>query len=260
MIMSVRRPQILIGTSGWSYKHWKGTFYPKHLKISDQFSYYNSIFNTVEVNNSFYRLPAKSVFEKWKDESIPDFTFAVKGSRFITHMKKLKDPQQSFALFFDRIVALGEKLGPVLFQLPPKWRVNPQRLLDFLKIIPDQLRCAFEFREPSWYNEEIASMLRKFNCAFCIYELDGHLSPRWITADFTYIRLHGPGGKYEGSYDDTALKSWAQEIALWADDGLDEFVYFENDQHGFAPANAQKLKEMCKHNQATPATNLNQNR
>lgn len=244
--MARKHPAVFIGTSGWSYKHWKGSFYPAGMKASEEFAYYNSIFTTVEVNNSFYRLPAKSVFEKWRENSSADFVFAVKGSRFITHMKKLKDPQQSFSLFFDRIVALGDKLGPVLFQLPPGWKVNTERLFGFLKILPTHLRCAFEFREPSWYNDEVRALLSKFNCAFCIYELNGHLSPRWITADFTYVRLHGPGGKYEGSYSDQVLQNWARDIALWADDGLDVFVYFDNDQYGFAPQNASTLQDMCK--------------
>jgi uncharacterized protein YecE (DUF72 family) len=235
-----------IGTSGWSYKHWKGTFYPKGIKVADEFQYYSSIFSTVEINNTFYRLPAKSVFEKWRDAVADEFLFAVKGSRFITHMKKFKDPKESFQKFFDHVSVLGSKLGPVLFQLPPRWRVNTDRLHTFLQMLPKYMRFAFEFREPSWYHEEVLSLLRRFNCAFCIYELDGHHSPRSITADFTYIRLHGPGGKYEGSYDKRALKTWAQNIMLWADDGLDVFVYFDNDQHGYAAHNARDLQEICR--------------
>lgn len=236
---------ILVGTSGWSYKHWAGTFYPAGMRSSAQFNYYHSIFRTVEINSSFYRLPSQSVLERWRSAAPADFVFTVKASRFITHMKKLLDPQQSFNLFFERVVTLQEKLGPVLFQLPPRWKVNVERLRSFLGIIPKELRCAFEFREPSWYHGEVRSLLASHNHAFCIYELAGHRSPRWITADFVFVRLHGPGDKYAGSYDDATLRQWAADARQWARESVDVFIYFDNDQHGYAAHNAQRLQELC---------------
>lgn len=241
-----QKGKAFIGTSGWSYKHWQKTFYPEGTKPGSQFAYYSSIFETVEINNSFYKLPSRETFENWRASAPPEFIFAVKGSRFITHMKKLLDPSKSFTLFFDRIVALEEKLGPVLFQLPPRWKVNPRRLSEFCAILPSGLRFAFEFREPTWYNEEIFEILRENNCAFCIYELDGHQSPGIVTADFVYVRLHGPGGKYEGSYDLSALKQWTADVRKWTNKGMDVYVYFDNDQLGYAAHNARQLQELCR--------------
>jgi len=237
--------QLKIGCSGWSYKHWKGKFYPNTLPVSKQFDFYAGLFDTVEINNSFYKLPAKNVFLSWKSMSPPDFLFAVKGSRFITHMKKLLDPEHSFNKFFDHISALGEKLGPVLFQLPPRWKINVQRFESFLKIIPPHLRVAFEFRDTSWYDDAIYDLLRKYNCAFCIYELAGHQSPIIVSAEFIYIRLHGPGGKYEGSYKDEVLLAWRTKIEEWMASDLDVFVYFDNDQHAYATQDALRLKQYC---------------
>jgi uncharacterized protein YecE (DUF72 family) len=245
MKSNLGKSQLRIGCSGWSYRHWNGTFYPKGLPVSKQFDFYAGQFDTVEINNSFYRLPAKSVFLSWRTMAPPDFLFAVKGSRFITHMKKLLDPEHSFNKFFEHISALEEKLGPVLFQLPPRWKINVQRFESFLKVIPIHLRVAFEFRDTSWYDEAIYALLRKYNCAFCIYELAGHLSPTVVSAAFIYVRLHGPGGKYEGSYGDDVLLAWAKKIKGWMSKGLDVFVYFDNDQHAYATGDARRLKRYC---------------
>lgn len=241
-----QKGKAFIGTSGWSYKHWQKTFYPEGTRPANQFAYYSDLFSTVEINNSFYKLPSRETLESWKKAAPPGFVFSVKGSRFITHMKKLVDPGRSFSLFFDRIVTLEEKLGPVLFQLPPRWKVNAERLREFCKILPNDLRCAFEFRDTTWYNKEITTILSDNHCAFCIYELNGHRSPKTVTADFVYVRLHGPGGKYEGSYDSSTLKQWAEEIHTWIQRGLDVYVYFDNDQLGYAANNARQLQELCR--------------
>jgi len=234
--------KIHIGTSGWSYRHWRGTFYPDDLKVKDEFGYYLGKFGTVEINNTFYHLPKSETFEKWHD-TVPDgFVYAIKASRFITHMKKLLDPEKSTVELFDRVALLREKLGVILFQLPPFLKSDAKRLETFLEALPKHWRYTFEFRNDTWYDEGIYGLLRKHNCAFCIYELAGHMSPGQITADFVYLRLHGPGGKYQGSYTDGSLKKWAETCRGWLRD-KDVFVYFDNDENGYAAFNAQRLRE-----------------
>lgn len=208
-------------------------------------NYYVQHFDTVELNNSFYRLPTVSAFECWRDATPRNFVFAVKASRFITHNKKLKDPENALDNLLPRAAHLGNKLGPVLFQLPPKWRVNAERLRNLLLILPRDVRYAFEFRELSWITDEVREILRQFNAAFCIYELAGYQSPITVTADFTYVRLHGPeNGKYQGSYSEQRLQQWARQIESWAKELKAVYVYFDNDQAGYAPANALRLREM----------------
>ncbi len=234
-----------IGTSGFHYKHWKGPFYPRKLPASAMLDFYVQRFDTLELNNSFYRLPTISAFECWREATPENFIFAVKASRFITHNKKLKDPENAVDNLLPRAAHLGNKLGPVLFQLPPKWRVNPERLRRLLEILPRELRYAFEFRELSWMSAEVISILREFNAAFCIYELAGYHSPLSITADFTYVRLHGPdSGKYQGNYSDQQLSQWARQTETWAKELKAIYIYFDNDQAGYAALNALRLKEM----------------
>jgi uncharacterized protein YecE (DUF72 family) len=235
--------KIYVGTSGWHYNHWLGNFYPEGTKANGQLSYYIRFFKTVEINNSFYRLPTKETFENWKKSVPDDFLFVVKASRYITHMKKLKDPQLSILNFMENVISLKEKLGPILFQLPPGWKINLQRFADFLDVLPVGLRYVFEFRNETWYDPEIFKLLQRHNCAFCIYELAGHISPIEITADFVYLRLHGPGKKYQGSYTDDILNRWAQKCIVWAGK-RDVFVYFDNDQNGYAAFNALRLNEL----------------
>ncbi len=238
---------IRIGTSGFHYKHWKGRFYPPRTPDAKMLDYYVQHFDTVELNNSFYRLPTPEAFDAWRDATPPNFIFAVKASRFITHNKKLKDPENALDNLLPRATRLGPKLGPVLFQLPPHWRVNADRLRGLLEILPRDVRYAFEFRELSWLTPEIDSILKKFNAAFCIYELAGYHSPLTITADFAYIRLHGPDpGKYQGSYSDEKLRMWARQIAAWERHLAAIYVYFDNDQNGYAAANALTLRNMVR--------------
>lgn len=239
-----RKGRAYIGTSGWHYEHWTGTFYPADTKGEEMLSYYTRHFQTVEINNSFYKLPAHSTFRAWKDAVPSEFIFAVKASRYITHMKKLKMDSTGLRKFFNSIKVLGDKLGPVLFQLPPGWKVNAERLASFLKALPAGYRYAFEFRNPTWNTGEVYDLLNKHNCAFCIYELAGHISPLQCTADFVYLRLHGPGAKYEGSYTVGALRAWAKHIDAWREGTRDVYVYFDNDQAGYAAHNAMKLEEI----------------
>ncbi|WP_224995593.1 DUF72 domain-containing protein [Cesiribacter sp. SM1] len=236
--------KIYIGTSGWHYKHWMGTFYPHGLKSKDFTRYYLNFFRSVEINNSFYRLPSAQTFAGWRAAVPPDFLFAVKASRFITHMKKLTDPQQSIARFFENVQALEEKLGPILFQLPPFMNISMHKLEDFLKALPPYYRYTFEFRNHSWYNPAVMELLRRYNIAFCIYELDRHLSPFEITADFVYVRLHGPEGKYAGSYSDEGMHWWANNCLEWQRQGRDVYIYFDNDQNGYAAHNAKLLQQL----------------
>lgn len=236
--------KLYIGTSGWHYKHWKGTFYPAELKAREHFDYYMKYFDTVEINNTFYRLPPKEVFLGWTNKVDKDFIYVVKASRFITHMKKLNDASEGLANFLENTAMLGENLGPILFQLPPNWEINTLRLEKFLHSLPKQFRYVFEFRNSTWYNEEVYKLLEEHNCAFCIYELAGHLSPVKVTADFVYLRLHGPDGKYQGSYSDENLEKWASQCREWMNSGKDTYVYFDNDEKGYAAFNALKLKEL----------------
>ena len=211
--------EIRIGTSGWHYKHWKGPFYEESCPASKMLDAYAQQFDTVEINNSFYKLPSESTFESWRDGTPPNFLFAVKGSRFITHNKKLKEPEQALENLLPRVAKLGAKLGPILWQLPPVWQINAERLDDFLRAIRGHIPHAFEFRNPTWLNEKTYDVLRCHNAAFCIYELAGFTTPIELTADWAYIRLHGPGDKYQGSYSTEQLRTWARRIDSWPRQG-----------------------------------------
>jgi len=237
--------KIYIGTSGWHYKHWLGLYYPQELPTHEMLSFYANDFDTVEINNTFYHLPAASTFDNWRTTTQKQFVFAVKGSRFITHMKKLKDPRSATAKFFAGAERLDRKLGPILFQLPPRWRVNLERLESFLAALPKEHRYSFEFRDPSWEIAEVFELLRKHKAAFCIHDLGGKQTPLELTADFTYVRFHGPGeAKYAGSYSTRALKKWAERIREWQRKLARVYIYFNNDVGGHAVNNAKKLKEL----------------
>lgn len=237
-------PRILIGTSGWHYKHWKGPFYPKDMKPGRFLGYYAERFSTAEINNSFYKLPEEKTLKQWKQTAGDDFTFSVKASRFITHMKKLKDPLETLPNFSNRVKLLGNNLGPVLYQLPPKWNCNVERLKSFLKALENcPYRAVFEFRDPSWFNEDVYRALSDHNAAFCIYDMQGSQCPKEVTADFAYIRLHGPGEKYQGQYRTQDLAGWAGAISTWSRAGKEIYCYFDNDDSGFAAQDALRLKE-----------------
>ncbi len=236
--------KIHIGTSGWHYDHWRGSFYPEGISPAEFLKYYADHFQTVEINNSFYRLPEEKTLLRWQETVPASFIFAVKASRFITHIKKLKDPKPSLAKFLQRVEILGKHLGPILFQLPPGWRCNLERLRDFLQALPKRQPCTFEFRHPGWFHREIYRILEEYGAAFCIYELAGQLSPRIVTADFVYVRLHGPGGPYQGQYSDWVLAEWARAFLNWKKEGKEIYCYFDNDEAGYAARNAWRLQQM----------------
>ena len=236
--------RIWIGTSGYHYKHWKGNFYPERCPASHMLQLYVQRFDTVELNNTFYHLPKLPAVECWRDTTPEHFCFAVKGSRFLTHMKKLKDPKPGLARFLEAVEVLQHKLGPILFQLPPNWELDIDRLQAFINCLPKYHRYAFEFRNATWNTEPVYSLLRRHNAAYCAFHLAGFQSPVEITSDLVYIRLHGPGGKYQGSYDDAALTGWADRIRSWRETMKSIYVYFDNDQAGYAAHDALRLKHM----------------
>lgn len=235
-----------IGTSGWHYQHWKGPFYPKGHPNDQLLAYYVKHFHTVEINNTFYRLPSEDAVREWRHAVPEDFVFAVKGSRYITHQKKLKDPQQALPAFISRVQSLGDKLGPILFQLPPGWHLNLDRLTAFLQVLPEGYRYAFEFRDPGWFGEKTERLLSGRGAAFCVYDFEGRQSPRSVTAHFVYIRLHGPDVAYSGRYNREQLKDWAEFIAGCTGEGKDVYCYFDNDESGYAAHNAMELHNLLK--------------
>lgn len=236
--------RVHIGTSGWHYKHWCGPFYEARLPASKMLACYLQHFDTVELNNTFYRLPTRAALEAWYAQTPNHFCFAAKASRFLTHNKKLREPENALLNLLPLLEILKEKLGPILFQLPPKWRVNPERLDEFLGALPTNHRYTFEFRNPTWDMPEVYEILRRHRAAYCIYELAGFHSPLEVTTDFAYVRLHGPGGKYQGSYSEARLRTWAVRIREWQQTLRGVYVYFDNDQAGYAAQNALELKRL----------------
>lgn len=232
-----------IGTSGWHYAHWRGPFYPDDLPSARWLEYYARRFRTVEINNTFYRLPSASTLDAWRRTAPRGFCFAVKASRLITHLKKLKDPEKTVTGFLERIERLGDELGPVLFQLPPRWDCDVERLAAFLAALPSRHRYAFELRDPRWHTPTVYRLLERAGAAFCAYDLAGFHSPVVVTTDFAYVRLHGPGGAYHGSYSRAALRTWARRIGAWSSLAA-VFVYFDNDEAGYAVRNAATLRDL----------------
>ncbi len=208
------------------------------------FAFYCEHFDTVELNNTFYSLPKPAGLTNWRESSPPHFCFAAKGSRFITHMKKLKDPEPALAKYFDAIDKLRKKIGPILFQLPPNWEFDEERFAVFLEALPKHHRYAFEFRNETWNNPTAYKLLERHKAGYCIFDLAGYQSPLQITTDLTYVRLHGPGGKYQGSYSNKVLAAWAEQIEAWKPKLKAIYVYFDNDDSGYAPHNALRLKEL----------------
>jgi len=232
-----------IGTSGWHYDHWRHRFYPGELVKAKWLEFYASHFTTVELNNSFYRLPSEAAFAAWRDSSPADFSFAVKVSRFITHIKRLKDTEEAVALFVKRAEILGEKLGPLLYQLPPNMHRNDERLEAFLSILPQGMKYVFEFRHQSWLEEKVFEILGKYNVGFCVFDMPSLTCPLVATADFAYIRFHGSTGLYSSCYSNEELADWAQRLADLATNISKVYIYFNNDAEAFAVENATTLRD-----------------
>jgi uncharacterized protein YecE (DUF72 family) len=213
------------------------------LPQSRWLEHYAARFDTVEINNSFYRLPSEASFASWRQRVPRSFLYAVKASRFLTHMKKLKDPDEPLALFFSHAQHLGPALGPVLYQLPPRWPRNLERLETFLRALPSGRRHTIEFREPSWYDDRVLAMLDRYKAALCLHDMAGSASGQLGVGPFVYVRFHGTA-KYTGSYSDAALERWADWLAERVAGGKHVFAYFNNDTGGHAPRDAVRLRTM----------------
>ena len=239
-------PALWIGTSGWVYRHWMpplGTFYPSKLPSARQLPFYAEHFPTVEVNFSFYRLPERSVFETWREQTPDDFLFAVKGNRYLTHMKRLKDPEEPLERLLDRAAGLGTKLGPILFQFPARWPLNLDRLAQFLDALGPYRpgRYAFEFRHDSWLVADVYRLLERAEAALCLPVSPVVPVDVRLTASWTYIRMHG--GRASIGFGDDELTTWAGHVRAFMDQGADTYVYFNNDPEGHAIVDARRLRD-----------------
>jgi uncharacterized protein YecE (DUF72 family) len=234
--------QVRIGTSGWNYKHWRILFYPKGLPQGRWLDFYAERFDTVEINFTFYRLPTASVFKSWHDRSPEGFHFAVKGSRYLTHTRRLLDPKPHVNLFFDRARPLSDHTGPILWQLPPDFSRDDDRLGEFLAAIPGAYKHAIEFRHETWFVDEIFAELERFGVALCVADSPRRPPHCHLTAGWSYVRLHE--GTDEGKYTRKQLSDWAAQIDSWRCLGIHSWVYFNNDGHGYALENAHDLMQL----------------
>jgi uncharacterized protein YecE (DUF72 family) len=223
---------VWIGTSGWQYRHWDGSFYPREVPKAEQLRYYAALFRVVEVNATFYRLPGPGVLGAWAAQTPEDFVFVVKASKFLTHFKKLKDPEEPVERLMSRARELGPKLGPILLQLPPNLHRNEERLDAALSLLAPQARVAVEFRHDSWYAESVREVLARHGAALCLADRGARsITPLWRTADWGYLRFHGGAASPPGCYHQETLAEWAARVAeLWGPDG-EVFVFFNNDWH-----------------------------
>jgi uncharacterized protein YecE (DUF72 family) len=247
--------EVRIGTSGWIYRHWRGVFYPPKLPVSRWFAFYNEWFDTVEINNTFYRLPSPEAFLGWRKQAPPGFVYAIKASRFLTHMKKLKDPEEPLERILGRARQLGPHLGPVLYQLPPRWGCDVGRLRQFIAALPLDLCHVFEFRDPSWYNAEVRALLTETGMSFCIHDLRGFPCPEWVTGPVVYLRFQGPTQvAYAGRYEFGHLRRWAERIRELRASGRAVYAYFNNDDRGHALTNARELQSLLGEEVLSPET------
>ena len=235
---------IRIGCSGWNYKHWRERFYPKGLPARRWFEFYADHFDTVEINNSFYRLPPPETFDKWREQAPPGFCYAVKANRYITQAKKLLDPEEPLDRMMTAARHLQDRLGPVLYQLPPSLSLNLERLEQFLAVLPRDVVSVFEFRNRSWYITQTYELIERFGASFCTHDMPGSASERIAVGRAAYVRFHGCGGKYWGRYPDDRLLSWADWMLGQARGGRTVWAYFNNDIDGHAILDAQTLKSM----------------
>lgn len=232
---------IHIGTSGWQYRHWRPLFYADDLPTNRWLTHYATSFPGVELNSSFYRMPKERAIARWCDETPANFVFAIKAPRHLTHFKKLNNCGELLASFLSQVQHFGPRLGPILFQLPPRWRCNLRRLETFLSALPRDFRYAFEFRDRSWHIPEVDALLKAHRAAFCIYDMEGFRSPLTVCTDLVYIRLHGPATAHTGNYQVNTLRTWARHCLGWAREGKTVHLYFDNHEQGYALKNAKRL-------------------
>jgi uncharacterized protein YecE (DUF72 family) len=232
-----------VGTSGWHYEHWKGLFYPHDLRKDRWLQFYADYFSTVELNNSFYRLPSENAFINWKNSSPDGFSFTVKASRFITHIKRLKDISEPLDTFLSRARLLQEKLGPILYQLPPNMKRNDDILETFLSSLPHDCMHVIEFRNESWLCDSVFETLRKNNIGLCVFDMPGLDCPLAATADFGYIRFHGSTELYSSNYTDEELRRWAERISILGNELTSMYIYFNNDMQAYAVNNALTIQK-----------------
>ena len=247
--MSQRRGAARVGCSGWVYKDWRGLFYPEKLPQRRWFEHYSAEFDTVEINNTFYRLPPPTTTEAWAEQAPAGFTYALKLGQFGSHRMKLRDAASWLPNHLDRVCRLGKSLGPNLVQLPPRWKANAERLDEFLTVAPRTIRWAVEMREPSWLEDSILEVLRRHGAALCIHDLLAD-HPWERTTNWTYVRFHGPDAlnkKYWGLYGPNRLAPIAERLADWLQEGTDVYAYFNNDWEGHAITDAKWLRDrICK--------------
>jgi uncharacterized protein YecE (DUF72 family) len=244
-----RTPELRVGCSGWNYTAWRGRFYPAALPPSGWLAHYAGTFDTVEANGTFYRLPSGETFAAWAAQTPPGFVMAVKASRFLTHLKRLRDPDEPVGRLLERARRLGSRLGPILYQLPPQMRLDLDRLSAFLAVLPRRLdgprrtlRHVVEFRDPSWYREATYELLRRHGVALCLHDKRGAEYDGPVIGPIAYVRFHGTSGHYRGSYGPAALERWATRLAAEYHAGRSVYAYFNNDPAAVATANARSLK------------------
>ncbi len=244
--MSKADCDIRIGTSGWYYDHWAKRFYPPDLPKSRWLEYYAEHFNTVEINNTFYHLPKEKTLQRWHQIAPKGFLYAVKASRYITHIKKFSDAAEPLELFFERVRLLKDSLGPVLYQLPPSLHKDLPLLEAFIRLLPKKPPAIFEFRHQSWYGDDTFGLLNKLGVGFCVHDLSGNESPRVVTGDIVYARFHGTSGRYAGDYSESQLREWAEWLKDQAQKARAIYAYFNNDARGHAVKNAKQLIEQLR--------------
>lgn len=240
--------EIYIGTSGWVYSDWIGIFYPDDLPSKERLRFFSQRFRTTEVNYSFYHLPKPKTYENWYNQTPEKFVFAVKASRFITHIKRLKEAKTGWTKFLENALSLKEKLGPILFQLPPSFRATDENVMTlnefFGEIDINNIRSAFEFRHKSWCEDKVYEILQKNNVAWVIADSPRYPKAEVVTSDFIYIRMHGSEQLFSSRYSIEEIKDLAGKIKIWYSKGFDIYTYFNNDYHGYAIENARELLKL----------------
>ena len=239
-----------IGCSGWHYKSWRGLVYPADLPTSDWLRAYTRRFSTVELNNSFYRLPAEETFAGWREQVPRGFLFAVKASRFLTHIKRLRDPEEPLQRLLTHAAPLGPTLGPILYQIPPRWFPDAERLETFLAALPRRIHATsrqrllhvLEMRDARGYEPWVIELLRQYGVTLCVHDMPGSESPMVMVGPIVYVRFHGYGAKYGGSYPDEVLDEWAEWMRRALAGGRDVYAYFNNDINGYAVYDAERLR------------------